>query len=92
MKQLSTARKFKMITNKDIFKASKELEKTMKDDESNDTTENVEFVQYGLYLAFFNPDLTKAKQEFSDFMKTGEFDTGEETIKSLMDKFKATFG
>ena len=32
MKQLSTARKFKMITNKDIFKASKELEKTMKDD------------------------------------------------------------
>ncbi len=92
MTQLSPARKFKLITGKDIFKASKELEKVMQDEESNDTTEAVEFVQYGLYLAFYNPYLTKAKKEFSEFLETGELDTGSETVKSLMEKFKATFG
>ncbi|WP_346349557.1 hypothetical protein [Lactococcus formosensis] len=90
--QLSPTRKFKLITGKDIFKASKELEKTMKDEESNDATEMVEFVQYGLYLAFYNPDMTKAKEEFNKFIETGELDTGSETVKSLMEKFKATFG
>ena len=51
----------------------------------------IEFIQLGLYLAFNESDLTKAKADFKEFLETGEFDTGEETIKTLMEKFKAEF-
>ena len=90
MKQLSTARKFKLITEVDIFKKSKELETAAKD-ESNDITETIEFVQYGLYLAFYEKDLKKAQEYFDEFLTSGEFDTEDETVKSLMEKFKASF-
>ena len=90
MKQLSTARKFKLITKVDIFKKSKELETATKD-ESNDITEAIEFVQYGLYLAFYEKDLKKAKEYFDGFLTTGEFDTEDETVKRLKKKFKASF-
>lgn len=45
----------------------------------------------GLYLAFYETDLVKAKADFKEFEKTGEFDTADETIKTLMEKFKAEF-
>ena len=91
MKKLSTARKFKMITSQDVMRASKQLEKKQKDEEANDLTDLIEFIQYGLYLAFNENDLQKAKADFKEFVETGEFDTGEETIKTLMEKFKTEF-
>mgnify|MGYP000202049468 FL=1 len=91
MKKLSTARKFKMITSQDVMRASKQLEKKQKDEEANDLTDLIEFIQLGLYLAFYESDLVKAKADFKEFLETGEFDTGEETIKTLMEKFKAEF-
>ena len=91
MKKLSTARKFKMITGQDVMRASKQLEKKQKDEEANDLTDLIEFIQLGLYLAFYENDLQKAKQDFKEFLETGEFDTGEETIKTLMEKFKEEF-
>ncbi|WP_332407578.1 hypothetical protein [Pseudolactococcus laudensis] len=91
MKKLSTARKFKMITGKDVMRASKQLEKKQKDEESNDLTDLIEFIQLGLYLSFYETDLVKAKADFKEFLETGEFDTADETIKTLMEKFKAEF-
>ena len=91
MKKLSTARKFKMTTGQDVMRASKQLERKQKDEEANDLTDLIEYIQFGLYLAFYESDLTKAKADFKEFEKTGEFDTGEETIKTLMEKFKAEF-
>lgn len=91
MKKLSTARKFKMITGQDVMRVSKQLEKKQKDEEANDLTDLIEFIQLGLYLAFYENDLQKAKQDFKEFLETGEFDTGEETIKTLMEKFKEEF-
>lgn len=91
MKKLSTARKFKMTTGQDVMRASKQLEKKQKDEEANDLTDLIEFIQLGLYLAFNESDLVKAKQDFQEFLETGEFDTGEETIKTLMEKFKQEF-
>ena len=91
MKKLSTARKFKMITSQDVMRASKQLEKKQKDDQANDLTDLIEFIQLGLYLAFYQSDLQKAKADFKEFQETGEFDSGDETIKTLMEKFKAEF-
>ena len=91
MKKLSTARKFKMITGQDVMRVSKQLEKKQKDEQANDLTDLIEFIQLGLYLAFYQSDLQKAKADFQEFLETGEFDTGEETIKTLMEKFKAEF-
>lgn len=91
MKKLSTARKFKMVTGQDVMRASKQLEKKQKDEEANDLTDLIEFIQYGLYLAFYENDLVKAKADFKEFEKTGEFDTADETIKTLMEKFKQEF-
>ena len=91
MKKLSTARKFKMVTGQDVIRASKQLEKKQKDEEANDLTDLIEFIQLGLYLAFYESDLVKAKADFKEFLETGEFDTVEETIKTLMEKFKAEF-
>lgn len=91
MKKLSTARKFKMITGQDVMRASKQLEKKQKDEEANDLTDLIEYIQVGLYLAFFENDLVKAKQDFKEFEQSGEFDTADETIKTLMEKFKQEF-
>lgn len=91
MKKLSTARKFKMITSQDVMRASKQLEKKQKDDQANDLTDLIEFIQLGLYLAFYQSDLQKAKADFKEFQETGEFDSGDETIKTLMEKFKEEF-
>lgn len=91
MKKLSTARKFKMITGQDVMRASKQLEKKQKDEEANDLTDLIEYIQVGLYLAFHESDLVKAKEDFKEFQETGEFDTADETIKTLMEKFKAEF-
>lgn len=92
MKKLSVARKFKMITSQDIMRVSKLLEKKEKDENCNDTSDTIEFIEYGLYLAFNESDLAKAKSEFALFEENGEYDTAQETIKSLMEKFKASFG
>ena len=45
MKKLSTARKFKMVTGQDVMRASKQLEKKQKDEEANDLTDLIEFIQ-----------------------------------------------
>lgn len=80
-----------MITAQDVMRASKQLEKKQKDEEANDLTDLIEYIQFGLYLAFFENDLVKAKADFKEFEKTGEFDTADETIKTLMEKFKEEF-
>ena len=61
MKKLSVARKFKMITSQDIMRVSKLLEKKEKDENCNDVSDTIEFIEYGLYLAFYEADLAKAK-------------------------------
>ena len=91
MKKLSTARKFKIVTGQDVMRASKQLERKQKDEEANDLTDLIEFIQVGLYLAFHESDLVKAKEDFIEFQETGEFDTADETIKTLMEKFKQEF-
>ena len=91
MKKLSTARKLKMITGQEVMRASKQLERKQKDEEANDLTDLIEYIQVGLYLAFYQSDLQKAKAGFKEFLEAGEFDTGEETIKTLMEKFKEEF-
>lgn len=80
-----------MITSQDVMRASKQLEKKQKDDQANDLTDLIEFIQLGLYLAFYQSDLQKAKADFKEFQETGEFDSGDETIKTLMEKFKEEF-
>lgn len=92
MKKLSPARRFKLITGQDVIKTSKQLEKSQKDEESNYTTDLMDFLQYGLYLAFSGKDPKEAKVEFQEFEETHEFDTEDQTLKSLMEKLKATFG
>lgn len=92
MGKLSIARRFKLITGQDVMRQSKLLDKKQNDEEANDITDTMETIQFGLYLAFNRSDLSKAKEEFNEFLETREFDTEEETMKSLMDKFKATFG
>ncbi|WP_195916684.1 hypothetical protein [Lactococcus petauri] len=83
MKQLSTARKFKMITGSDLYATQKKFEQLSKQDDA-EMTEPMEFLQYGLYLALYELDLTKAKREFSTFKETGEFDTNDQTLTSLV--------
>jgi hypothetical protein len=45
------------------------LEKKQKDEEANDLTDLIEFIQLGLYLAFNESDLTKAKADFKEFLR-----------------------
>ena len=73
-KQLSTARKFKMITGKDLFQQQKAMDTELKK-EDGEITDLMEFVQYGLYLALFQDNIVKAKSDFSDFRSSFEFDT-----------------
>ena len=65
-KQLSTARKFKMITGKDLFQQQKAMDTELKK-EDGEITDVMEFVQYGLYLALFQDNIVKAKSDFADF-------------------------
>lgn len=87
MKKLSSARKFKMITGKDLFQQQKAMEKATKSDDG-DITEAMEFVQYGLYLALFQDDLAIAKQEFADFKATFMFDTNGKGLGELVELWK----
>ncbi|KSU03519.1 hypothetical protein EFN80_01050 [Lactococcus lactis] len=87
MKQLSTARKFKMITGKDLFQQQKEMEKVSKT-EDGDVTDVMEFVQFGLYLALFQDNISLAKQEFAEFRETYKFDTNGKGLKELVDIWK----
>ncbi|MEY8458587.1 hypothetical protein [Lactococcus ileimucosae] len=84
MKQLSTARKFKMITGKDIYALQKKFKK-LSEQEGVEMTEPMEFLQFGLYLALYEVDLSKAKREFSDFEETGEFDTNGKSLAVLVE-------
>lgn len=86
MKQMSTAKKFKLITGHDLYAFQKKIEKETKS-ESENLTELMDFAQYGLYLAFYENDLTKAKIEFQEFQKTDEFDTNGQSLKKLMERF-----
>lgn len=84
---MSTARKFKNITKRDLFQQQKVMEKVNKSENGN-ITEELEFLQYGLYLALFEDNLTLAKQLFADFMNDGMFDTNGKGLKELVDIWK----
>ena len=83
-KQLSTARKFKMITGKDLFQQQKAMDTELKK-EDGEITDVMEFVQYGLYLALFQDNIVKAKSDFSDFRSSFEFDTAGKGLKALVE-------
>lgn len=83
-KQLSTARKFKMITGKDLFQQQKAMDKVLKTDDG-ELTDVMEFVQYGLYLALFQDNLVKAKSDFTEFRSSFEFDTDGKGLKELVE-------
>lgn len=85
-KQYSTAKKFKLITGVDLMKKNKELEKESKSDGDN-MTDLMEFIQYGLHLAFYQPDLTKAKREFAEFKDTGMIESDIESLEKLSKKW-----
>ncbi|WP_205272511.1 hypothetical protein [Lactococcus taiwanensis] len=86
MKQMSTAKKFKLITGRDLYAFQKKIEKETKS-ESENLTELMDFAQYGLYLAFYENDLSKAKIEFQEYQETDEFDTNGQSLKKLMERF-----
>ena len=83
-KQLSTARKFKMITGKDLFQQQKAMDTELKK-EDGEITDVMEFVQYGLYLALFQDNIVKAKSDFSDLRSNFEFDTAGKGLKELVE-------
>ena len=83
-KQLSTARKFKMITGKDLFQQQKAMDTELKK-EDGEITDVMEFVQYGLYLALFQDNIVKAKSDFADFRSSFEFDTDGKSLKELVE-------
>ena len=83
-KQLSTARKFKMITGKDLFQQQKAMDMELKK-EDGEITDVMEFVQYGLYLALFQDNIVKAKSDFADFRSSFEFDTAGKGLKELVE-------
>ena len=83
-KQLSTARKFKMITGKDLFQQQKAMDTELKK-EDGEITDVMEFVQYGLYLALFQDHIVKAKSDFADFRTSFEFDTDGKGLKELVE-------
>ena len=83
-KQLSTARKFKMITGKDLVQQQKAMDTELKK-EDGEITDVMEFVQYGLYLALFQDNIVKAKSDFADFRTSFEFDTDGKGLKELVE-------
>ena len=72
-KQLSTARKFKMITGKDLFQQQKAMDTELKK-EDGEITDVMEFV-----------NIVKAKSDFSDFRSSFEFDTDGKGLKELVE-------
>lgn len=86
-KQISTARKFKLITTKDLFQQQKAMDKEMKK-EDGEITDVMEFVHYGLYLALFQDDIAKAKSDFAEFRSTYKFDTNGKGLKELVELWK----
>ncbi|PCR98860.1 hypothetical protein [Lactococcus fujiensis] len=90
MKQLSISRKFKLITGSDIMKMMNDY-KTDSENGMEKSTELMENVQFGLYLAF-QTDPATGKQEYSEYLKTGEFDTDGNTFTSLVDRWKVVSG
>lgn len=90
MKQLSTARKFKLITGQDLIQTMKKLEADTNGDGS-DVTDTIEFMQYGLHLAFYEDDLTKAKRSFTEFKETGQMDADTEAFQKLVERWSAEF-
>lgn len=89
MKQLSTARIFKLITGKDIFQKLNELKK-IQDTGGEGMTEVMDFLHYGLYLSYNVHDLQQAKKMFSDFNETFEYDTQEQGFKELVERFSSS--
>ena len=83
-KQLSTARKFKMITGKDLFQQQKAMDTELKK-EDGEITDLMEFVQYGLYLALFFFFFFFFKSDLSDFRSNFEFDTDGKGLKELVE-------
>ncbi|MGL5895731.1 MAG: hypothetical protein ACRCZN_01940 [Lactococcus lactis] len=86
-KQLSTARKFKMITGKDLFQQQKAMEAATKS-ENGEITDVMEFVQYGLYLSLFQDNIPNAKADFAEFRETYKFDTNGKGLKELVEIWK----
>ena len=43
----------------------------------------MDFLQYGLFLALYESNLTKAKQDFAKFLETDMFDTNGESLTKL---------
>ena len=86
-KQLSTARKFKLITGKDLFQQQKAM-KAATESKDGDVTDVMEFVQYGLYLALFQDDIPSAKADFLEFRETCKFDTNGKGLEELVDIWK----
>lgn len=84
---MSTARKFKIITGKDLFQQQKVMEKATKV-EDGDITSVMEDIQYGLYLALFQDNMTIAKQDFAEFKETYMFDTNGKSLNDLVDIWK----
>ena len=84
MLKRSTAKTFKIITGRDLFAVQKQMEKEQGKEEGN-VTELMDFVQYGLYLALYETNITTAKQAFAKFQETDLFDTNGETLTSLTD-------
>ena len=86
-KKQSTAYKFKLITGKDIFKQQQQMKK-IEEDPDGDMTEFMEYFQYGLYLALFQPNIEQAKVDFTEFCQTHAFDTQGKSLNALMDLWK----
>lgn len=85
-KKVSTAYKFKMITDKDLFQAQQELDKALKS--GGEITEIMEFVQFGLYLALFQDNIPVAKSDFAEYKETHAFDANGKGLKELVELWK----
>ena len=86
MKQRSTAKKFKIITGSDLYAKQKKFELESKK-EDGELTELIDFLQYGLYLALYSVDITKARQDFKEYLETDEFDTNGKTLQNLFEEW-----
>lgn len=84
MLKRSTAKTFKIITGRDLFAVQKQMEKEQNKEEGN-VTELMDFLQYGLFLALYETNITKAKQDFAKFLETDMFDTNGESLTKLSD-------
>lgn len=90
MKIQSTATKFKLITTKDLIFMMKKLETESKGEGEN-LTEVMENIQYGLHLAFYETNLTKAKQDYNEFLETRAKEDNVEPFEKLTKKWEKEF-